>query len=156
MKRGPYRKKDPASRFWTKVEKSSDCWEWRASLNNKGYGTFRLSSPRRSILAHRYAWELANGPIPQGMVACHHCDNPKCVRPSHMFLGTKRDNLLDMAKKGRSPMAGAKLTGTQVLRIRELWATDQYTQIALGKLFDIDNSTIGKIVNRTTWKALAP
>lgn len=89
-----------AERFWEKVEKTDGCWLWTASLTNKGYGEFRLNEPS-PILAHRVAYELAHGPIPPGLFVCHHCDNPPCVRPDHLFLGTQKDNAQDMVRKGR-------------------------------------------------------
>lgn len=88
------------ARFWAKVQKSDNCWEWTGLLNAWGYGRFWTG---RHMSAHRYSWELHNGPIPAGLYVCHHCDNRKCVRPDHLFLGTQRDNLLDASRKGRLP-----------------------------------------------------
>ncbi len=87
-------------RFWAKVEKSDDCWVWIGSRSSSGYG--RISNENgRQEQANRVAWRLANGPIPDGFDVCHHCDNPPCVRPDHLWLGTPRDNGLDMVAKGR-------------------------------------------------------
>jgi HNH endonuclease len=86
-------------RFWGRVDKSGECWEWTGSLGSHGYGEFGVAGDR--VLAHRYSYELASGPIPDGLYVCHHCDNRRCVRPDHLFLGTARDNALDMVRKGR-------------------------------------------------------
>jgi len=86
--------------FWSHVIKSRGCWNWAASLNNKGYGWFRIRG--KTFTAHRASWMLFRGSIPAGMCVLHKCDNPQCVRPSHLFLGTMRDNTQDMIRKGRS------------------------------------------------------
>lgn len=93
-----------ADRFWEKVDKSGDCWLWTAATAFWGYGVFQLGrGPGEGIVrAHRWSWEQAHGPIPDGLFVCHHCDTPACVRPSHLFLGTNADNLGDMGRKGRA------------------------------------------------------
>lgn len=88
------------SRFWSKVDKSGECWVWMASRLPWGYGQFGVAG-RTSARAHRVSWEMAYGPIPDGLLVLHRCDNPPCVRPDHLFLGTARDNLLDAIAKGR-------------------------------------------------------
>lgn len=89
-------------RFWEKVQKSDGCWVWTgATMKSRGgYGAFNVGEHRVKY-AHRFSWEIHNGPIPDRMFICHHCDNPKCVRPDHLFLGDHWDNMADATFKGR-------------------------------------------------------
>lgn len=92
----------PEERFWPHVDRRGDaeCWPWTGSMSSKGYGAICRAS--KFIGAHRLSWEIANGSrIPSGKVICHSCDNPKCVNPSHLLLGTQADNVRDMYAKGR-------------------------------------------------------
>lgn len=96
-------------RFWSKVDKSagdSGCWLWMAARNARGYGCVGRDVGRGYWLAHRVSWELANGPIPDGLFVLHRCDVPSCVNPHHLFVGTNADNMRDMALKGRGRGAG--------------------------------------------------
>lgn len=86
-------------RFWRKVQKSDGCWEWQGSKNAQGYGV--ITEGGKIIKAHRVSYRLHYGDIPDGLFVCHHCDNPCCVRPDHLFTGTALDNALDMRNKGR-------------------------------------------------------
>lgn len=99
-----------AARFWAKVDTSGCCWTWMSAKLRAGYGVFTVSMRRDdrplavTLKAHRVAWELTNGPIPPGMIVCHNCpggDNPSCVRPDHLYVGTYVDNNRDTLRKGR-------------------------------------------------------
>jgi hypothetical protein len=106
------------ARFWEKVNKDGPvlahvahlgpCWIWTAYRKERGYGQFRVGG--RSVSAHRIAVALDGKPIPDGMHVCHHCDNPSCVNPAHLFLGTNQDNCVDAGKKGRLGTCNKKKT----------------------------------------------
>lgn len=108
--------------------------------------------------AHRVAWDLTYGPIPDGMLVLHRCDNPSCVRPDHLFLGTQTDNMLDRKAKGRgnhrrgSRHGRAKLTEAQVLEIRSRYAAGDVTQTQLGDEYGVCHVVIGNIVRRRLWR----
>lgn len=97
-----------AERFWAKVNKTETCWLWTANTvrNRRGvpYGLFTRAT-RKAVTAHRYSYEMAIGPIPDGVIICHHCDTPLCVRPDHLFAGTQGDNMRDAVAKGRIDFA---------------------------------------------------
>lgn len=122
--------------FWAKVARTGGCWEWQAYRDPAGYGRFNVT-PRKPALAHRVAWEIENGPIPDGLCVCHHCDNPPCVRPDHLFLGTARDNSDDKIAKGRAVMPPHRrgeahpavvATDEQVREARESYAAGREAQ----------------------------
>jgi hypothetical protein len=134
--------------FWKKVDVQGpdDCWPWLGCKNLKGYGNFRIGKLRYK--AHRVAWELTYGPIPECLCCCHHCDNPACVNPKHLFLGTDQDNMDDMEVKGR-----AKLTEEQVIEIRRLYALENHlSQDKLGILFGVSDVTICRVTSKKHWK----
>ena len=89
---------DLNKRFWAKVNKSGGCWIWTAQ-NVNGYGRIRIN--KKLILAHRFVWEMVNGLIPKDLDVLHSCDNPSCVNPKHLWVGTHQDNMDDRDKKGR-------------------------------------------------------
>jgi len=153
-------------RFWSKVDTSGECWVWIGHRNKRGYGAFHIKD--RLYQAHRLSWEIANSPIPEGLYVCHHCDNPSCVRPDHLFVGTPTDNIRDAIQKGRwhhsPPPKGrrfqkghpvyyrsAKLTADQVREIRRLHDQGGVSKRKLAVLFGISRSNIQKIVWRRTW-----
>jgi hypothetical protein len=100
MKTGP-KPVAPEIRYEKLAVAKIGCWGWAGSKTRQGYGV--LFSKGKMIYAHRLSWIIRFGPIPKGMLICHHCDNPECSNPEHLFLGTQSDNLLDMHKKWRHP-----------------------------------------------------
>jgi len=91
-----------AEKFWSKVKRSDDCWEWQGGKSPLGYG--RVRHEGKDWFAHRVAYYLIYGVHPGNLSVCHKCDNPPCVRPDHLFLGTRHDNMMDSARKGRNAM----------------------------------------------------
>ena len=153
-------------RFWEKVDKRSDseCWEWLAGKNANGYGTFKFRG--KDGLASRASWVLHNGEIPEhdsyhGLCCLHHCDNPACVNPSHLYLGTPADNNRDMVNrnrstKGRSYNKGsnhgnAKLTETDVIEIKRMLAYGGLTQQWLADLYKVSRPLISNISSGKLW-----
>lgn len=145
--------------FWERVvETESGCHEWVGDRHElMGYG--RLRRDGRRLLAHRYAWELAHGPIPEGMCVLHSCDNPPCCYVPHLFLGTKADNNADKVAKGRNvaPRGEANghalLTSEQVAEIRRRYAAGGISQKALGLEYGVTQSCIWGVVNERTYVA---
>jgi hypothetical protein len=132
-----------ADRFWAKVDKSGECWEWRGALQTKGYGVIRIDG--RLQLTHRVSHDLEVGPV-EGLNVLHRCDNPKCVRPSHLFLGTQADNMTDKASKGR---ASKKLTAEDVRYIKAATGVP-YKDLAW--LFHVDPTLISQIMRGKIWR----
>lgn len=162
-------------RFWSKVQIGglSECWPWTGSLardpSKGGYGHFSISK-HRTNRAHRVAYELVNGPIPKGLCVCHHCDNRRCVNPTHLFLGTQVDNVRDRHAKGRSrgghkgpsrlPLGElnvkAKLTGETVTQLRSMYAAGCGSQHALARRFGITQTQVSRIIRGENWCHLNP
>ncbi len=148
-------------RFWGKVQIVDGCWEWQAHRSTKGYGRFWLTQ-KRYEQAHRFAWILEHGQIPDGLHVLHRCDNPPCCNPAHLFLGTNRDNNDDKMAKGRLRRGSQvgelhsqhKFTEEQVLEMRTLWASGEWTQAALAERFGVYSGTVCKVVNRQRWSHL--
>ena len=124
------------------------CWIWRGAVGSDGYGRVRRRGVTHS--AHRFAWELFKGPIPEGLCVMHRCDRPLCVNPTHLIVGTKADNAQDMLRKGRSGPWEQKLTYEQVREVRRMLATGT-TKAAICERFDICRSTVQDIESGTTW-----
>lgn len=155
-------------KFWSYVQKGKDdeCWTWLASFGSHGYGNSYNGVTVET--APRMAWKIHFGDIPKGFYICHHCDNRKCVNPSHLFLGTPKDNTDDMDAKGRrvnAQLSGeenplAKLTWENVLEIRRLRDSEhpinrkarKYTERFLANMFGVDKNAIHLILHNKTWK----
>jgi hypothetical protein len=166
-----------AQRFWRTfalIDKGPGCWEWPGPRNREGYGLVHVLRDGKdsSTTASRMFWELTNGPIPEGSDVCHHCDNPPCLRPEHLFLGTHAENIRDAQKKGRVPIrvpplrngrAGvrgenswcAKLTDHLVAQIREAYASGDFLMRELAERHGVDLGTVSRVINRKLWRHVA-
>lgn len=129
------------------------CLEWQGTKHRQGYGYIRFQ--KKNILTHRLSWKLFKGDLDDSVLVCHHCDNPSCINPDHLFLGTYKDNNQDRAKKKRnntSPYAYTrKLKYDQVLEIRKL-SEKGIVQKKIAKRFNVNQQCISKILNGKSWK----
>lgn len=140
-----------AVRFWQKVNKTDGCWEWTGGLQAMGYGLMYASGSSNPQLAHRVSWRLESGDIPAGMFVCHRCDNRRCVRPAHLFLGSAKDNTRDMMRKGRNRTGANKLRAWDVIDIRTLHAFGMRPR-DLMEGFGVSRTMVNSIVSRRSWK----
>lgn len=163
--------------FWGSCipEPNTGCWLWSGSAMRDGYG--RVCQRGKTVLAHRWAWELTHGPIPAGLFICHRCDVRGCCNPAHLFLGTHADNMADRNRKGRhargasfsrrierwaaeNPQAVAKgerhgmarITTEQVQAVRSAYGAGGVSQAELARRFGMTRQLISKIVLRTRWR----
>lgn len=158
-----------ACRFAAKVDKSvaDGCWTWTGTPRSEfGYGGFHVSAERGDQYAHRVAWELAHGPIPDGLSVLHRCDNPPCVKTApdalfpdgHLFLGTLQDNADDMVAKGRGNQPRGEqhgrtpFTNEDIVDIRRLWGSGVSTIQEIADARGVANYSIYQIVHRLSWK----
>lgn len=148
----------PEERFWRFVERTESCWLWTGTKLRAGYGSLSVSNaPPVRALAHRLSWQIHHGEIPDGMHVLHRCDNPSCVRPDHLFLGTHRDNMLDKVSKGRANAPrgervwGAKLTPEQVREARAAYRAG--TRVAdLARKYGVSHPSMTKAVRGERWR----
>lgn len=149
-------------RFWTRIRLVGECWIWTGRPVGGAYGCLRVGTSKHKTvvqeLAHRFSWRLHHGQIPLGMEVCHNCpggDNPLCVNPGHLFLGTHADNMADASQKGMLPCGekrrGTKLTAEQAIAIRELYASGTVTQQYLASEFGVTPGTIYALLKGITW-----
>ncbi len=157
----PEQKSTIASRFWPKVAicGEDECWEWQGYKSDFGYGLIRIGT--QQVAAHRLAWTLTRGEIPAGLFVCHNCDNPPCVNPAHLFLGTAADNNADMFAKGRGRWdrqhckgqanRQAKLTDEQAVGVMACLLTGRYKQSEIAESFSVSQTTVNRIWRGLTW-----
>jgi len=133
----------------------TDCWEWKGTINKvHGYGYIMIN--RKMYRAHRLAYELFVGPIPEGLCVCHHCDNKACVNPNHLFIGTNQDNVDDKVQKGRQykpkgeEHSQSKFNNEQIKEICKQVKMGE-TQAKVAERFNVHPSAISRIVNHKRW-----
>jgi len=141
----------PEARFWAKVDRRNEdeCWPWLATKSKLGYGKFTLGVNNK-VCAHRYSYELTVGPIPNGLLVCHKCDNPKCVNPAHLFIGSHKDNMQDAVRKGRQArgrrLPQTKLTDEQVIVAIKLASSAPRMIESTARQFSISGEHLGALM----------
>lgn len=148
-------------RFWSKVDKSGECWEWQACRDIGGYGLFRIGGRRgKTWKAHRFAWVLTFGPIPDGVLVLHHCDNRRCVRPDHLYLGDQVANMRDRLQRNResyqmgSRTNTAKLTEADIPVIRARLAAGEIPRV-IAEDYGVSRAAIAAVKTGLTWSYVA-
>lgn len=140
---------------YIKVNEVTGCWEWQGSCNTTGLHYARLRINGVGVLCHRLTFKLFSGNIPGNMLVLHHCDNPPCINPKHLFLGSYSDNIKDALDKNRMARGEkngrSKLTDNKVLSIRKKHSTGEYTLEGLAIEYSVDQHTIFDVIKRRTW-----
>lgn len=148
--------------FWSNVNKgvASECWNWKGTIRqNHGYGCFNTYEGKL-VTAHRCSWEIAFGPIPDGLIVCHHCDNKRCVNPDHLFLGTSKENSRDMMEKNRQSRGehryNAVISEETAKKIIDELTIDMKRgrQSEIARKFSISFIIVNHIKTGKTWKHL--
>ena len=153
-------KKTLKERFDEKwVEDENGCWAWTAYKQPNGYGQIGEGGKHgKTLRAHRVSFEIYKGEIPKSTCVLHTCDNPACVNPQHLFLGSHDDNMQDKCVKGRQPVGVEhgrhQLTEEEVVKIRLLYDEKQTSHRVIGEMFAVSHSNVQAIGNRKTWKHL--
>lgn len=131
----------------------NECWGWSGSITQRGYASFQVS--KQVFAAHRFAWEITFGPIPKGLVCCHHCDNPSCSRIEHLFLATPQQNMKDRDRKGRTSKGSkhhnSNFTEKEVSYIKFL-LKNGIRPIELSKKYEVTDVCISCIKFQKSWK----
>jgi hypothetical protein len=147
-------------RFWDRIDvrDENSCWEWLAGKNRGGYGAIRPKS-KCQMFAHRLMWELANAEeIPPGLHVMHSCDNPSCVNPKHLSLGTRSDNMSDMVRKGRGSVGekngSSKLRTSEVLEIKRLISEGKMFHREIAAIYNVSRTHMSDIKSGRRWKHL--
>ena len=142
------------NQFWQMVDTTGDCWLWMGAVKPNGYGIVKRRAIRPSpIGAHVHAWTLTNGPVPDGHLVLHHCDNRRCVRPDHLHVGTMRDNARDRAERNTSHPNARRLTADQCAEIRRRWAAGA-RQVDLAAEYTVSQVTVSRIVRGDHWSSV--
>ncbi len=141
------------NRFWSKVNKTDDCWNWTGAKDSGGYGVCTVNGKNHNT--HRLSWEWANRKkVPQGQVLLHSCDTASCVNPSHLTPGSQKNNVEDRVNKDRSAKGKrngrARLTDKDIKKIKKLRAKG-LTETAIAVLFGVGRSTISNVLHNRTW-----
>ena len=135
----------PSYRFWPKVRITDGCWNWQASITQDGYGKFAIRKSQ-IIHAHRASWLLSVGPIPEGAFVLHHCDNPPCVRPDHLYIGDAADNWRDTLLRTGRPSNRPRFTDVEALRIRAAYVAGEQKKVLAARL-GVSSQTVHNIIH---------
>lgn len=160
----PRFKGTPEERFWSKVDKGphpGGCWLWTAYIQKSwGYGVFGIKRNGKdgTVLAHRHSWFLVNGEVPDGMLVCHSCDNPRCVNPDHLWVGTNNDNMQDMKQKGRGKSRQGSRHPTSRMtewHAAEIWRRCRilhHRRDIVSQELGVSMSAVKRVVSREAWR----
>lgn len=150
-------------------DEESGCWVWQGAKKGMGYGYLTVGSrkdgSRRTAMAHRESYRIFIGPIPDGMMVCHRCDNPSCINPEHLFIGTHQDNIDDRESKGRNNLSGIGLSGECHPKSKLTWSDVRHIRSnikkrgdisAMARKFNVNHKTISDIYLMKTWLPAPP